>query len=343
MNQESLRLLKHQNHLHLKCPPYIINTILTSKTQDADQMKKHKSSERNTPLALTIGLLLIISVFAMSSCAKHKAKEESEPTLADSSVTTAEKTEPSDTTSLTDGSSETSGEVTDTSASTSVSEEPTESFTDSINFNPSDSDSTAPSGAETTPGTGSTDTPSGNPTKAPKATATPKPKATATPKPKATATPAPKENTPTPVPKENTPTPKPQPKPSGDASSSGAEEFLSLVNAERSSKGLAPLSLDSNLSKGARTRAIELSSDFSHTRPNGSSGKDVIFDVGFSSYLYRGECIAAGPGSISAVYETWKNSDGHYKIMTKDKANKMGIGYATVNGTTYWCLLVVGV
>ena len=271
-------------------------------------MKKHKTSERNTPLALTIGLLLIISVFAMSSCAKHKAKEESEPTLADSSVTTAEKTEPSDTTSLTDGSSETSGEVTDTSASSSVSEEPTESFTDSINFNPSDSDSTAPSGAETTPGTGSTDTPSGNPTKAPKATATPKPKATATPKPKATATPAPKENTPTPVPKENTPTPKPQPKPSGDASSS-----------------------------------IELSSDFSHTRPNGSSGKDVIFDVGFSSYLYRGECIAAGPGSISAVYETWKNSDGHYKIMTKDKANKMGIGYATVNGTTYWCLLVVGV
>jgi uncharacterized protein YkwD len=97
------------------------------------------------------------------------------------------------------------------------------------------------------------------------------------------------------------------------------------------------------LSKGARTRAIELSSDFSHTRPNGSSGKDVIFDVGFSSYLYRGECIAAGPGSISAAYETWKNSDGHYKIMTKDKANKMGIGYATVNGTTYWCLLVVGV
>lgn len=302
-------------------------------------MKKHKTSERNTPLALTIGLLLIISVFAMSSCAKHKAKEESEPTLADSSVTTAEKTEPSDTTSLTDGSSEPSGEVTDTSASTSVSEEPTESFTDSINFNPSDSDSTAPSGAETTPGAGSTDNPSTDPTKAP----TKAPKATATPKPKATATPAPKENTPTPVPKENTPTPKPQPKPSGDASSSGAEEFLSLVNAERSSKGLAPLSLDSNLSKGARTRAIELSSDFSHTRPNGSSGKDVIFDVGFSSYLYRGECIAAGPGSISAVYETWKNSDGHYKIMTKDKANKMGIGYATVNGTTYWCLLVVGV
>lgn len=346
MNQEHIRILKRQKHLHLKCPPYIINTILTSKTQDADQMKKHKTSERNTPLALTIGLLLIISVFAMSSCAKHKAKEESELTLADSSVTTAEKTEPSDTTSLTDGSSEPSGEVTDTSASTSVSEEPTESFTDSINFNPSDSDSTAPSGAETTPGTGSTDTPSGNPTKAPKATATPKPKATATPKPKATATPAPKENTPTPVPKENTPTPKPQPKPSGDASSSGAETLLNLINEKRAEAGVPALSLNDSMNKAARIRAGELAQKYCHYRPptfeekKENKGTRALLDVGLT-YTAAAENIAQGQSSVTEVFNNWFASDSHKNNMLSTKYSKIGLGYISANGTTYWCLLLM--
>ena len=311
-------------------------------------MKKHKTSERNTPLALTIGLLLIISVFAMSSCAKHKAKEESEPTLADSSVTTAEKTEPSDTTSLTDGSSETSGEVTDTSASSSVSEEPTESFTDSINFNPSDSDSTAPSGAETTPGTGSTDTPSGNPTKAPKATATPKPKATATPKPKATATPAPKENTPTPVPKENTPTPKPQPKPKGEASSSSAQALLDKINAKRAEAGVAPLSLSDAMNKAARVRAAELAQEYreDHKRPNEKKGTSALIDQGLT-YSYAAECIAAGQGSVDEVFNSWMNSEGHRTKMLDPRCKSLGLGYIAPSEDpqghgTYWCLLLMG-
>ncbi len=298
-------------------------------------MKKHKTSERNTPLALTIGLLLIISVFAMSSCAKHKAKEESEPTLADSSVTTAEKTEPSDTTSLTDGSSETSGEVTDTSASSSVSEEPTESFTDSINFNPSDSDSTAPSGAETTPGAGTTETTSGNPTKAPKATATPKPKAT--------ATPAPKENTPTPVPKENTPTPKPQPKPSGDASSSGAETLLNLINEKRAEAGVAPLSLNDSMNKAARTRASEMAQDYDkykHNRPNGDKGTRALLDVGLT-YTKAGENAAPNGSSVTEVFNLWYASEGHRNNMLNSAYSKMGLGYISANGTTYWCLLLM--
>ncbi|MBQ4185372.1 MAG: hypothetical protein II657_03295 [Clostridiales bacterium] len=312
-------------------------------------MKKHKTSERNTPLALTIGLLLIISVFAMSSCAKHKAKEESEPTLADSSVTTAEKTEPSDTTSLTDGSSETSGEVTDTSASSSVSEEPTESFTDSINFNPSDSDSTAPSGAETTPGAGSTDNPSTDPTKAPtkapKATATPKPKATATPKPKATATPAPKA-TATPAPKA-TATPAPKPKPSGDASSSGAETLLDLINAKRAEAGVAPLSLNDSMNKAARIRAGELAQKYCHYRPptfeekKENKGTRALLDVGLT-YTAAAENIAQGQGSVSEVFDNWMNSGkGHKDNMLSPKYSKMGLGYISANGTTYWCLLLM--
>lgn len=312
-------------------------------------MNKHRSSERNTPLALTIGLLLIISVFAMSSCSKKKTNEsqESTPPLADSSITTAENSDETGTTSLTGESSDASGESTD-SSSASDTEEPTESFTDSALFNPSDSDSTAPSGAETTPGTGSTDTPSGNPTKAPKATATPKPKATATPKPKATATPAPKENTPTPVPKENTPTPKPQPKPSGDASSSGAEELLNLINAERAKAGVPALSLNDSMNKAARIRAGELAQKYCHYRPplfdqdksKENKGTRALLDVGLT-YTAAAENIAQGQGSVSEVFSNWFASESHKNNMLSTKYSKMGLGYISANGTTYWCLLLM--
>lgn len=347
MNQEHIRIHKRQKHLHLKCPPYIINTILTSKTQDADQMKKHKSSERNTPLALTIGLLLIISVFAMSSCAKHKS-EESDVSLTDtSSVTTSETSETAVTSSLTDGSSETSGEVTDTSASTTKSSLPTETDIRSADYIPTDS--TPASGAETTPGAGSTDNPSTDPTKAPtkapKATATPKPKATATPKPKATATPAPKA-TATPAPKENTPTPKP--KPSGDASSSGAETLLNLINEKRAEAGVAPLTLNDSMNKAARIRAGELAQKYCHYRPplfdedksKENKGTRALLDVGLT-YSAAAENIATGQGSVSQVFSDWINSSGHKDNMLSSKYSKMGLGYIKANGTTYWCLLLM--
>lgn len=303
-------------------------------------MKKRKSSERNTPLALTIGLLLIISVFAMSSCAKRKS-EESDVSLTDtSSVTTSETSETAGTSSLTDGSSETSGEVTDTSASTTESSLPTETDIGSADYVPSDS--TPASGAETTPGAGSTDNPSTDPTKAPtkapKATATPKPKATATPKPKATATPAPKENTPT-----------PKPKPSGDASSSGAETLLNLINEKRAEAGVPALSLNDSMNKAARIRAGELAQKYCHYRPplfdqdksKENKGTRALLDVGLT-YTAAAENIAQGQGSVSEVFDDWMNSGkGHKDNMLSTKYSKMGLGYIKANGTTYWCLLLM--
>jgi len=297
-------------------------------------MKKHKSSERNTPLALTIGLLLIISVFAMSSCAKRKS-EESDVSFTDtSSVTTSETSETAGTSSLTDGSSETSGEVTDTSASTTESSLPTETDIGSADYVPSDS--TPASGAETTPGAGSTDNPSTDPTKAPtkapKATATPKPKATATPKPKATATPSPKENTPT-----------PKPKPSGDASSSGAETLLNLINEKRAEAGVPALSLNDSMNKAARIRASEMAQDYEkykHTRPNGDKGTRVLFDVGLT-YTKAGENAAPNGSTVTEIFNLWYASDGHRKNMLNSEYSKMGLGYIKANGTTYWCLLLM--
>lgn len=293
-------------------------------------MKKHKSSERNTPLALTIGLLLIISVFAMSSCAKRKS-EESDVSLTDtSSLTTSETSETAGTSSLTDGSSETSGEVTDTSASTTESSLPTETDIGSADYVPSDS--TPASGAETTPGADSTDNPSTDPTKAP----TKAPKATATPKPKATATPAPKENTPT-----------PKPKPSGDASSSGAETLLNLINEKRAEAGVPALSLNDSMNKAARIRAGELAQKYCHYRPptfeekKENKGTRALLDVGLT-YTAAAENIAQGQGSVSEVFDDWMNSGkGHKDNMLSTKYSKMGLGYIKANGTTYWCLLLM--
>ncbi|MBP5416981.1 MAG: hypothetical protein J6Y58_05575 [Clostridiales bacterium] len=314
-------------------------------------MKKHTTSERNTPLILTIAFVVIISVFAMSSCAKHKSKEESEPTLADSSSATAatdDKETTITTTSLTEASSETSATDTDTSDSSATEELPPESNAGSNLGDPSDS--TSVPGDETTPPSGATKAPN-NPTKAPSKDPTKAPtkapsKATATPKPKATATPAPKENTPTPVPKENTPTPTTKPKPSGDASSSGADTLLNLINEERAKAGVPALTLSDSMNKAARIRAGELAQKYCHYRPptfeekKENKGTRALLDVGLT-YTAAAENIAQGQGSVSEVFSNWFASDSHKNNMLNSKYSKMGLGYIKANGTTYWCLLLM--
>ncbi|MCH4009717.1 CAP domain-containing protein [Companilactobacillus sp.] len=49
------------------------------------------------------------------------------------------------------------------------------------------------------------------------------------------------------------------------------QAILNSINSERASKGIAPLSLDSKMNQTAMTRAKEIATSFSHTRPDGSS------------------------------------------------------------------------
>lgn len=125
---------------------------------------------------------------------------------------------------------------------------------------------------------------------------------------------------------------------------SQVNEVLTYTNQYRAEVGAAALTLDTELTKAAMVRALEMAyaNYYSHTRPNGSTCYTVLDEMNIE-YWAAAENIAAGYGTPQAVSEGWKNSSGHYKNMTNTAYTKIGIGYVKVNiGSqykTYWVQL----
>lgn len=111
-------------------------------------------------------------------------------------------------------------------------------------------------------------------------------------------------------------------------------EVLRLVNEERSAYGIAPLSLNSSICSAADVRAKEIVTEFSHTRPNGSSCFTALSDANVS-YKTCGENIAAGQKTPEQVVDAWMNSEGHRKNILNSSFNKIGIGYYNNDNTSY--------
>jgi uncharacterized protein YkwD len=66
----------------------------------------------------------------------------------------------------------------------------------------------------------------------------------------------------------------------------------------------------------------------------GPSFTDRIRHQGYS-YTAAAENIAAGYGTAEQVFNGWKNSPGHNANMLNPKYTQIGIGRATVSGSTY--------
>ncbi|NCB63964.1 MAG: CAP domain-containing protein, partial [Clostridia bacterium] len=125
-----------------------------------------------------------------------------------------------------------------------------------------------------------------------------------------------------------------QPAPSGEA-----EQILTLVNAARAQNGLSPLTLNTQMTEAANVRAKETVSQFSHTRPDGSSFSTALTQAGVSFRAY-GENIAWGQRSAEAVMDTWMNSSGHRANILSSSYSRLGVGvYRDANGTPYWVQL----
>lgn len=136
-------------------------------------------------------------------------------------------------------------------------------------------------------------------------------------------------------------TEKPEDKPSEGTNSnvSYVQQIVNLVNAERAKVGLAPLTLDTTVTKAAQVRAEEIVSSFSHTRPNGTSFATALKEAG-ASYRGAGENIAWGQKSPEAVMNAWMNSDGHRANILDKNFTTIGVGYyQNANGTNYWSQL----
>ena len=122
------------------------------------------------------------------------------------------------------------------------------------------------------------------------------------------------------------------------SASSYANAVLNLVNKYRKQNGLASVKLDSALSGAASTRAKEIISSFSHTRPNGSSCFTVLSENGIS-YNGAGENIAYGQSSPDEVMTAWMNSAGHRANILNASFTRLGVGVYESGGTLYWAQL----
>ncbi len=117
-----------------------------------------------------------------------------------------------------------------------------------------------------------------------------------------------------------------------------AMEVLELVNAERESYGLDPLSYDAALYSASDVRAVELESYYSHTRPDGSS----CFTAITTDYGYAGENIAEGYTTPAAVMNGWMNSQGHRENILSSNFTHLGVGvHQYANGRIGWVQLFI--
>ncbi len=118
-----------------------------------------------------------------------------------------------------------------------------------------------------------------------------------------------------------------------------AQEVVRLVNIEREKAGLSALKMDAQLSQAAQKRAVEISSSFAHTRPDGSSCFTVLKEYGIA-YRASGENIAKGQTTPERVVTGWMNSEGHRKNILNANFTTIGVGYYVDNmGTAHWSQL----
>ncbi len=116
-----------------------------------------------------------------------------------------------------------------------------------------------------------------------------------------------------------------------------AKELLvmQLVNKERTSRGLAPVSYHVSLVKAARAHSAEMVHRhyFSHDSYNGDSFARRLIDYGYGQSGYSswtaGECIAWGQGLLGtpqAIVGAWMKSAPHKAIILTARFREVGVG-----------------
>lgn len=101
------------------------------------------------------------------------------------------------------------------------------------------------------------------------------------------------------------------------------EYILDKINEYRAEKGRTLLELDDELNDYAQVRAEEASTKFSHTRPNGESALDELWE-NYPNHIMNENLATAF--AYKDVAKSWYNSKGHKKNMLDSRIDKCGIG-----------------
>lgn len=138
-----------------------------------------------------------------------------------------------------------------------------------------------------------------------------------------------------------TPPPATTPPTTAPESAGEGAEVVGLLNAERSSRGLAPVAIQAQVVAAARAHSADQAATgvMSHTGSDGSNTGDRLERAGFT---WRGwaENVGAGHTSPAHIYDGWLNSPGHRANMLGDYAY---IGVAVVDaadGTRFWTMVL---
>lgn len=102
--------------------------------------------------------------------------------------------------------------------------------------------------------------------------------------------------------------------------------MLQLLNKERQDRGLAALTLDTNLRQVGRQHSLDMFKRgyFSHYTPEGLDPFDRIEQAGIT-YLAAGENLALAP-TVDMAHTGLMNSPGHKRNILDNKYHKVGIG-----------------
>ena len=119
------------------------------------------------------------------------------------------------------------------------------------------------------------------------------------------------------------------------------KKVVELTNVERSKQGLAPLTLDTALSKVAHAKAQDMKDKnyFDHNSPTYGSPFDMMKSFGIS-YRSAGENIAMGQTSPEQVVQAWMESPGHRANIMNSSFTHIGVGY--VASGNYWSQMFIG-
>src|SRR5918997_4547697 len=111
--------------------------------------------------------------------------------------------------------------------------------------------------------------------------------------------------------------------------SADAEEwaFVELLNAYRGELGLAPVTLNSELSAAAEYHSVDMATNnyFDHYLFDGTDPGTNIQNFGYTGFPYS-ENIAAGMATAQEVLIGWQNSPEHNATMTNPQFTEIGIG-----------------
>ncbi|MCR4645517.1 MAG: hypothetical protein K5695_08950 [Oscillospiraceae bacterium] len=120
-----------------------------------------------------------------------------------------------------------------------------------------------------------------------------------------------------------------------------ADAVVYYVNVERQKAGLRPVSVMPSLQNAAQTRANELCTSYSHTRPDGRDPLTALDDAGIR-WGHAGENIAYGNLSAEEMVNAWMASKPHKANILQEDFEYIGVGVAEKNGMRYWAQLFAG-